>query len=302
MGEIAALATAIFWALSSVFFTLAGKSVGAVIVNRIRLVIAVILVLLAHWVLVGSLIPLHASLDRWLWLGLSGFIGLVLGDTLLFQAYVFVGNRLGTLLLSLAPVFGALIALVFLKEELSLPQVSGIVITILGIMIVVLERRNGKETRESSRHFFLGILCGLGGGLGQAVGLVLAKKGLSGDFPALSGVAIRMIVSMIVIWALAFAQGHVRRTIAALRNLPALQTIALGSLVGPFLGVWLSLIAVQATFVGVASTLNSLTPIFVLPMAKWGFKRAGFAAGCCRNIHCPGRSSGNFSNQVISNS
>jgi len=272
MGEIAALATSIFWALSSVFFTQAGKMVGAVVVNRIRLVIAVILVLLTHWLTLGSLIPLHASGERWLWLGLSGFVGLVLGDTFLFQAYVFIGNRIGTLLLSLAPVFGALIAWIFLKEDLSMAQISGICLTILGIVIVVLDKRNGNGTPEGSRHYLLGIFCGLGGGLGQAVGLVLAKKGLSGSFPALSGVAIRMIVSMITIWVLALVQGQVKKTLATFRNLPALRNIVWGSVVGPFIGVWLSLIAVQTTYVGVASTLNSLTPIFVLPIARWGYK------------------------------
>jgi len=272
VGEFAALATALFWALSSVFFTQAGKLVGSMTVNRIRLVFVVLMVLLAHGLVQGSPFPMDAGWERWFWLGLSGFVGLVLGDSLLFQAYVLVGNRLGTLLLSFAPVFGALIAWIFLGEMLSLGQIGGIVLTVSGIAVVVLEKRNGGETVHDLRRYLLGILCGLGGALGQAGGLVLAKKGLAGDFPALSAVAIRMLTSMIVIWILAIAQGQVRKTLATARNLPAMRSIVLGSFVGPFIGVWLSLVAVQATFVGIASTLNSLTPIFVLPIAKWGFK------------------------------
>ena len=38
-----------------------------------------------------------------------------------------------------------------------------------------------------------------------------------------------------------------------------------GSVAGPFLGVWASLIAVDLAPLGIAQTLCSLTPIFILP-------------------------------------
>jgi drug/metabolite transporter (DMT)-like permease len=49
--------------------------------------------------------------------------------------------------------------------------------------------------------------------------------------------------------------------------------------VGPFLGVWLSLIAIQRTEVGVASTLMGLSPIFLLPIGYLVFsERFGWRA------------------------
>jgi drug/metabolite transporter (DMT)-like permease len=41
-----------------------------------------------------------------------------------------------------------------------------------------------------------------------------------------------------------------------------------GALTGPFLGIWLSLVAVQNTEVGVASTLMAVSPIFLLPIGR----------------------------------
>ena len=269
MGELAGLATSFFWALSSVFFTRAGKQIGSVNVNRIRLAFAVALVMLAHLVTQGSLLPLNAGSERWMWLGLSGFIGLVLGDSFLFQAYILVGNRLGTLMLSLSPVAGVLIAWIFLGEQLAPLAIAGIVLSLAGVALVVLKGTPGNGGVHDRRRFAIGILCGLGGAIGQAAGLVLAKKGLAGDFPALSGVVIRMLVAAIAIWVVAFLFGQLRSTILAARNTSALQAVGAGAVVGPFIGVWLSLVAVQLTFVGIASTLTSLAPIFVLPIAKF---------------------------------
>jgi drug/metabolite transporter (DMT)-like permease len=274
MGELAGLATSLFWALSSVFFTRGGQQVGSVNVNRIRLALAVCLIMLAHLATQGTLLPLNAAPERWLWLGLSGFAGLVLGDSFLFQAYVLVGNRLGTLLLALSPVIGALIAWIFLGERLAPAQVGGIVLSLAGVALVVLKGQNRNGAPHDRRRYVLGILCGLGGAIGQATGLVLAKKGLAGDFPAISGVAIRMLVAMVMIWAAALVLGQLGGTLAAGRNPAALRSIGAGAVVGPFIGVWLSLVAVQLTYVGIASTLTSLAPIFVLPISKFVFKES----------------------------
>src|SRR5512138_2927940 len=186
MGEIAAFVTAICWAFSSVFFTGASKVVGAIPVNRMRLVFAVVFLLVVHTLMTGQPLPLGAESFRWLWLGLSGIIGLVLGDTFLFQAYVLIGNRLGTLILSAAPVLGSLGAWLLLGEDLSLAGWLGMALCITGIIIVVLERRNGggKGAAHERKQFALGILCAIGGAAGQAGGLILAKKGLADQFPA----------------------------------------------------------------------------------------------------------------------
>jgi drug/metabolite transporter (DMT)-like permease len=160
MGEAAALLTAFCWAGSSLFFTNAGRQVGSVIVNRMRLVMAVVLLMTAHMVLLGRLIPMDAGLDRWLWLGASGVIGLVLGDAALFQAFVLIGPRLVTLIMSLVPVVSALIAWFFLGEQLALIETAGILIAVTGIVAVVSERGNGGSLIDRKQY-----LAGVGFGL-----------------------------------------------------------------------------------------------------------------------------------------
>ncbi len=272
MGEIAGLLTSLCWALSSIFFTRGGKRIGSINVNRIRLFLAVILVMLAHLVTEGTPIPLNVSPERWLWLGLSGIVGLALGDGFTFQAYVMIGNRLGTLILALSPVIGVLMGWIFLGEHLGIWELVGIVLSVCGVALVVLKSRNGNGAPHDARHYAIGILLALGGAFCQAGGLALAKKGLAGDFPVVSGLVIRMLVALVIIWGLAVMMGQIRSTVRAARDPVAIKAIASGAFVGPFIGVWLSLLAVQLTYVGIASTLTSLAPVFLLPISKFVFK------------------------------
>ncbi len=274
MGEIAAFVTAVCWAGSSIFFTSTSKAIGAIAVNRIRLVFAVALILIAHVVLTGQLLPLSAEPYRWLWLGLSGFVGLVLGDTFLFQAYKMIGNRLGTLIMAGVPVISSLGAWILLGEQLDTKSLVGIFICVAGIVVVVMERpANGNSSsHHERRQYLLGILYAIGGALGQAGGLILAKLGLADNFPSISGVMIRMLVAMVVMWLITIAMRQVKSTLQHLRCAAVTRDLVGGSFVGPFVGVWLSQIAVQNTYVGIASTLMALTPIIMLPVSKWYYK------------------------------
>jgi drug/metabolite transporter (DMT)-like permease len=250
---------------------MSGRMVGSPVVNRTRLLIALVLVSLMHWAMQGELLPIHAAEWRWGWMALSGLIGFVLGDVMLFQAFVMIGPRLSMLLMALAPVMGAMMAWVLLNETLAPVEIIGILLAIGGVAWVVTDRSkeaNGGVVDTSSRYYLIGVLLGLGGALGQAGGLIASKKGLEGDFSALSGNLMRIVVSTIFMWGLAAGQRQVGNTVHLLREHPrALGIISAGAVFGPFVGVWLSLIAVQHASVGVASTLMSLTPVILLPMS-----------------------------------
>jgi len=278
LGEIAALLTSLAFSVTSTMFTLAGRQMGSVVVNRIRLILAVLLLALTHWFLLGSLLPLDAEPQRWLWLGLSGIVGLVLGDAFLFQAFIWIGPRLSMLMMSLAPVIAALVAWIFLGEHLSIGQIAGIVITIAGIAWVILER--GGNRQRQNRDYARGLIFGLGAAAGQALGLVLAKNGLGGDFSPISGNLIRMLTAMITLWGVTIFQRQACVTYSHFKAAPrALRFLVIGVITGPFLGVSLSLFAVQQSAVGVASTLMTLPPIFLLPISYIFFKeRFGWGA------------------------
>src|SRR5512147_1507784 len=138
IGEVAALATSFFFALTSIIFTSTGRSVGSQVTNRIRLVFALVYLIILNAILFHEPLPFSADSSRWMWLSLSGVIGLSLGDTFFFRSLVSVGPRLGSLLLSLAPIFGSVIAWVFFGETLSLLQITGIVLALSGIAWVVM--------------------------------------------------------------------------------------------------------------------------------------------------------------------
>ena len=269
---MAALTTALCWSFTSIFFTLAGRRVGSVTVNRVRLVMATLFLAITHWLLATPL-PFKAEPERWFWLGLSGIVGLVLGDAFLFQAYVWVGPRLGMLMMSSVPVISTILAWLFLGETLAVGQLLGILLTVGGIAWVVLERAGPNGSRTDDPNYIWGILFGLGAAAGQALGLITAKKGLGGDFPALSGNFIRMFTAMLVMWSFTILRGKFRPTMQRLNSQPqAALSIAGGAFFGPFIGVWLSLVAIQLTQIGIASTLMALPPVFLLPISYYIFR------------------------------
>jgi drug/metabolite transporter (DMT)-like permease len=271
IGEIAAIITSILFALTSTMFTLAGREVGSLVVNRLRLAGASALVLIVHWIVMGTLWPVQAGVERWIWLGLSGIIGFVLGDAFLFQAFIWVGPRLSMLMMSLAPILAAFIAWIFLGESLSGSQILGILVTILGLIWVVVERNSSNEVVKE--NYIKGILFGLGAAIGQAVGFVMSKLGLAGNFSPLSGNYIRLISALVVIWLVALVRREALSTIKEAGKHPnASWKILAGAFSGPFLGVLLSLFALQNTSVGIASTLIALPPLFLLPVDFFIFK------------------------------
>jgi drug/metabolite transporter (DMT)-like permease len=269
LGEIAAMGTALCWSFGSILFTISSRRLGYSLVNRMRLAVALVLLTLAHFITHGRFIPLGVTGYHWFWFGLSGIIGFAIGDMLLFKAFVMLGARLAMLLMALVPVFGVVIAWIFLGETLSLTQLLSVSIVIAGIIWVVSERKNNDHPHDD---YFIGILCGVGGALGQALGLILSKKGLVNDFSALSGNIIRVLVAVCVLWSLTLIRGKIPYTIKRLRDRKGVITLSGGAFCGPFLGVWLSLVAVQNTYVGIASTLMALPPIFLIPLSYWIFK------------------------------
>ncbi len=263
LGEFAALATAICWSVTSVVFTAAGRRIGALQVNLYRLPLAVLLLTLTYFGLVGgSEVPLSAVF----WLAVSGVVGLAIGDTFLFQAMVSIGARLSMLLLSLAPPMTAILAFLFLGERISLVGVLGIGITLAGVSWVVAERTprtSGRRVRISGK----GVLLGIFSALGQAVGLIFAKKGLVPEMHPLLATLVRMLSASLILWPLSLLIGRVKNPFALFRrDRTALRLVLTGVVFGPFLGVTLSLLSVKYTDTGVAATIMSTVPVLMLPL------------------------------------
>ncbi len=270
-GEIAALLTALSWTVTSMSFESAGKKVGSLAVNLIRLVIAFILYSVFSWITRGTLFPFDAGRERILWLSLSGLVGFVIGDLFLFQAFVVVGARISMLIMALSPPITALAGWLMLGEMLTPMNWVGMIVTMTGISIVILKRQNStdpesKRKKIKAAYSIPGISLAFGGAIGQGVGLVISKKGM-GDFDAFASAQIRVLTGIIGFAILFVFMKRYSRVWAALKNRAAMKRIWLGAFFGPFLGVSFSLLAVQHTQAGIAATIMAIVPVLIIPPA-----------------------------------
>lgn len=259
-GELAALGTALCWTITVISFEAAGKRVGAFAVNIIRLFIGLLFLCLYSMVTRGVPLPLDATGHQWLWLGLSGIIGFVIGDLCLFRAFILIGGRITMVIFALVPPVTALAGWLLLNETLTPQQWLGVTLTVAGICMVILIR---EKSRMKLAHPVKGILLAAGGTLGQAAGLVLSKHGL-GSYDAFAATQIRIIAAIAAFALIVPIAGFTQSIRAALKNTRAMGFTSLGAFFGPFLGVSLSLVAVSLIEVGVASTIMAMVPVFLV--------------------------------------
>lgn len=275
VGEIIAITTVVCWTVSVQFFGAASKEVGATPVNIIRLTVAVVLFALFLFIRDGSPLPLDFPPRAWLYLGLSGAIGFFIGDIYLFKALVELGPRLAMLLHSLAAPTSAVIGWLFLRETYLLHQWLGILVTLAGVGVVILEKGAGKggdKQRTVRRVTFRGLFFGIAAMLGQAVGFVLSKAGMqlsAGYLDAFSATQVRAVsgwLCFVLLFTITGKWGHVKGVLTHPR---ALTFTVAGSFLGPFLGVSLSLLTLHYLSTGVAATILSLVPICIIPFSVY---------------------------------
>lgn len=273
IGELTAISTVLCWTLSSQFFEAASRRVGATPVNIIRIFFALTLFTLLLLIRNGRLIPLHFPAHAWLYLSLSGVIGFFLGDIFLFKALVEIGARVTMLIFSLSAPATAIIGWLFLGETYNLIQWSGMITTLLGVGMVILQR-TPKSSESSGRKVrpvsLKGIFLSIGGMLGQALGFVLSKTGMKEGavyLDAFSATQIRVIaafVCFLLFFSVTRKWGNIG---TAFKDKKAMAMTAAGAFIGPFLGVSLSLLTLHYLSTGVASTFLSLVPVFIIPFS-----------------------------------
>lgn len=268
-GELAALITAFLWSMTSIAFSEASRKVGSVYVNVTRMIFAFIYL---STTLIISQVSFNLSLNQITCLVISGFIGLVFGDTFLFNAYRLIGARLSMLVMSSSPAFAALLAFVFLDEKISIIGILGIIITITGIALVVLER---KEIPTSKYKVdWNGVFYALLGSIGQAVGLIFAKFAFNqGEINGFVATFVRISAALILILPMTILTKRYLHPIKAFKeNKRGLFYTLIGSFIGPYLGITFSLISISHTKIGIASTIMATVPILMLPMVYFFYK------------------------------
>ncbi|MBE0679772.1 MAG: DMT family transporter [Bacteroidales bacterium] len=269
-GEFAALAVAIFWTITALAFESASRKVGSLTVNILRLTMAMVFLSTYTWIIRGQILPMDATGFNWLWLGLSGIVGLVLGDYFLFRAYPLIGSRFAMLIMTLAPPMAAIFGYFILGESLNILQMAGMVIVILGISLAIFNRPV-KGERLSIKLAPAGLLFAFIGALGQGLGIVLSKYGMDG-YDAFASTQIRIIAGIAGFAIIITLLRRWANVGAAIRNPPAMKALVLGAFFGPFLGISFSLLAVKFTQAGIASTIMAIVPILILAPSAWIYK------------------------------
>ncbi len=232
--------------------------------------LAVGLLAAAHVAVLGTVLP-AATNAQWFWMGISGIIGLGIGDFGLFAAYVTIGPKHTTLIMALSPVFASASAYLMLGDTLSPLSVIGMVVTLTGIFIVLLERKEkSADQLASRRQTTMGLLFALVGAMGQGIGVVLSKKGIyfnaSVPMNPLSAALIRVLLGTLFIWTLALFSRKLPDLQKAVRDKQGMRYAAAGAVMGPFVGMTLSMVAVAYTEAGIAQTLMSLMPVIIIPL------------------------------------
>jgi drug/metabolite transporter (DMT)-like permease len=290
LGEIVAFGTTISWSLGIFPFTEAARRLGPNPVNHFRLVLAVIFLTILSLVflplsffdLFTSPLPLH-----WLWFGLSGVVGLALGDHFGFTSFAILGPRIASIFSTLAPAAALATGYFMIGERINIIGIIGILLTIAGVIWLTLTK-SAKLLMKDHEHGNKekGILFGILSALCQGVGIVLANKGFEYqqngiDLPFFQATWLRMICATVVIYLITISRGKLieyTKPVLANKNNGIKYTIA-GTIFGPVIGVSLSMLAISLLHnkPSVAQTIFSLVPIFALPLA-WIFYREKITA------------------------
>ena len=282
VGELISIGVAFSWTATALLSEFGSKRLGNLTLNVLRMGLALLFSLVLFGMVTGSLLPPGASTEAAGWMLLSGLVGYVIGDFCLFQCYIIIGSRYGQLFMTLAPLSAALMAWVTLGQQMTGKSVIAMLVTLWGIGISVLGR--GDHHKISLRLPVNGVLYAIGAAVCQGVGLVLSKIGMDhyevsmmaeADIPKwlipFSANFYRCIAGIIGFSLLLFYRDGMAPLREAVRDKKGLSVATATTIFGPFVGVGFSLMAVQYTAAGIASTLMAMTPIIIILPSYWLF-------------------------------
>jgi drug/metabolite transporter (DMT)-like permease len=267
LGELAALATAILWTVSSMAVVAAGNRVGSLAVSFFRLIIAAVLMMAYGQIVHGLCLPLDASRRVWTLLAISGFFGFFLCDVCLFKAMLMIGPRLVFLVYSLTPPLAAGMAWAYRGKTLSAWQWFAMAVTLAGVAWVVLEEPDGANRAAASRNRWRGVMLGLFAAVTSAIGLVFSGEVMPDYHDAIAATLIRVLAAlpgyllMVTLWRRWPAM------LSAARDRRAMVALTLVAVMGPFIGTALSMLALEHSPEGVVATIIATMPVLVLPLS-----------------------------------
>ena len=282
IGEMISIGVAFSWTATALLSEFGSKRLGNLTLNVLRMALALVFSLVLFGVVTGNPFPAGASEEAIRWMLLSGLVGYVMGDFCLFQCYIIIGSRYGQLFMTLAPLATALMAWVTLGQQMRIVSIVAMLLTLFGIGISVLGR--GEHHKVSLKLPLDGVLYAIGAAVCQGVGLVLSKVGMDHYETSMIAEAgmpewlipfsanfYRCLAGIIGFSLLLYFRDGMGSLREAIRDKKGLSVATATTIFGPFVGVGFSLMAVQYTVAGIASTLMAMTPIIILLPSYWLF-------------------------------
>ncbi|MEM7675871.1 MAG: DMT family transporter [Myxococcota bacterium] len=273
MGELAALVAALLWAIASTQFAVLGQRLSALTLNVLKTLIGLLFMAVTLVITSGNLWPPSLDDTDFAWLVVSGLLGLTIGDWAYFQSLIRLGARRALLLWALIPPLTALGAVPVLGEPLGPRLILGITVTVGGVTWVMREQTDKANQSSDKAVDLASIGFGILAVLAQCGGSLTAKLGGHG-LDALSISVVRLAAGSVGILVWAIAQKRVPAVLAVLKQTRLTARVVTATFVGTYLGIWLSMLSLQLTLAGIAATLSSTSPIFVLPIARFWLRES----------------------------
>ena len=279
LGELISIGVAFSWTATALLSEFGSKRLGNLTLNVLRMALAIIFAMVMFWVVLGAPLPAGITMEACSWMLLSGLVGYVIGDYCLFQCYIIIGSRYGQLFMTLAPLAAALMAWITLGQEMNGMSILAMIVTLAGISISILGL--GEHHKVSLKLPLNGVLFAIAAALCQGIGLVLSKIGMdhydTTATPAwvipFSANFLRCIAGIIGFGILLYFREGLSPLREALHDRKGMAVATATTIFGPFVGVGFSLMAVQYTEAGIASTLMALTPIIIILPSYWLFQQ-----------------------------
>ena len=261
IGEALSLITAAVWALAVTFFRKSGETVHPLALNAFKNLLAIILLVPTIWIAGQSLwLPVPGWAYLWLWL--SGAVGIGLGDTFFFQSLNRLGAGLTGIVVCLYSPFIIALSYIVLGERLSWIQLAGVALIVTAVLLT----SRPPKRKTGAPRALPGIIYGVAASAAMAGGVVIMKP-LLGVYPVVWVAFIRLIGGMSVLAAVLLlhpARHAIFNLSIGLRHWP--YTLA-GSLLGAYVSMILWIAGMKYTQASIASALNQTNTIFIFLFA-----------------------------------
>jgi drug/metabolite transporter (DMT)-like permease len=306
-GELAALTAAAIWAISSAVYGQLGKQITPLTLNFTKGILA-IGYLVITMLLTGeklSIAPaqwwLFAPAPWWL-LFLSGLVGIAWGDTFFFMALNSIGARLTLLINILSPVITALLASIYLQEHLALVNYLGIGLGVAGVAGVIFDRTQAEQPQQ----YWQGVGWAILSALANSIASICSRQAmLAGDLSPTVTTLVRLLagtfgILLLMLWPkfgrksspvfdrpFSIWPNHLQ---LALPNRSMWLQLAVIAFFSTYLGIGLQQTALKYTAAGIAQTVGSTSPLFVLVYDWWQGAKISWRSICWAMVAIGGMS------------